>query len=227
MKVLGLDSSSSVLALGIIEDNQVRADVKVKLEGNLSEVLVDVFNQALKDLNLKVVDLQALAYSVGPGSFTGLRVGLSFVKGLSFSTGIPIVAVPTLDALASQVNLANTLVVPIIDAKKKLVYSALYTNQNGSIQKISEYMLLPLNKMVEKIPADALFILLEDENFRLTWNKLTDEKNILAKVIPLSPSGVAVAKLGLEKFRKQQVADLSNLEPLYISPVAFKTKKNA
>src|SRR3990172_4928806 len=86
MKVLGLDSSSSVLALGIIEDNQVRADVKVKLEGNLSEVLVDVFNQALKDLNLKVVDLQDLAYSVGPGSFRGLRVVLFFLKVLSFPT---------------------------------------------------------------------------------------------------------------------------------------------
>ena len=227
MKVLGLDSSSSVLALGIIEDDRVLADVKVKLAGNLSEVLVDVLNQTLKDLDLEVQDVQALAYSIGPGSFTGLRVGLSFIKGLSFSTGIPIVAIPTLDALASQVNLVNTLVVPIVDAKKDLVYSALYTNRNGSLQKISEYMLLPLDKMVEKIPADALFILLEDENFRATWNKLTAEKNILAKVVTLSPSGVAVAKMGLEKFRKQQVADLSTLEPLYISPVAFKTKKNA
>jgi len=227
MKILGLDTSSSVLALGIIEENNVLADVNVKLEGNLSEVLLDVLNQTLQDLNLEIKDLQALSYSIGPGSFTGLRVGLSFIKGLCFSTGIPIVAVPTLDALASQVNLVNTLVVPIIDAKKDLVYSALYTNQNGSFQNISEYMLLPLDKMLEKIPEDALFILLEDENFRATWNKLTAEKNILAKVITLSPSGVAVAKLGLEKFRKQQVADLSNLEPLYISPLAFKTKKNA
>lgn len=227
MKILGLDSSSSVLALGIIDEKKILADVKVKLEGNLSEVLLDVLNQTLKDLTLEVKDLQALAYSIGPGSFTGLRVGLSFIKGLSFSTGIPIVAVPTLDALASQVHLVNTLVVPIIAAKKDLVYSALYTNQNGSFQKISEYMLLPLDKMLEKIPADALFILLEDENFRASWNKLTAEKNILAKVTTLLPSGVAVAKLGLEKFRKQQVADLSNLEPLYISPVTFKTKKNA
>lgn len=227
MKLLGLDTSSSVLALGIIEDSRILTDIKVKLERNLSEVLLDVLNQTLTDLNLKVSDFQAVAYSIGPGSFTGLRVGLSFIKGLSFSAGIPIVDIPTLDALASQVNLVNTLVVPIIDAKKNLVYAALYSNRNGSMQKISEYLLLPLDKMVEKMPADALFILLEDENFRATWNKLTGEKNILAKVVTLLPSGVAVAKLGLEKFRKQQVADLSNLEPLYISPVAFKTKKNA
>jgi len=227
MRILGLDTSSSALALGIIEEEKILADVKVKLEGNLSEVLVEVLNHTLRELNLKLEELQVLAYSIGPGSFTGLRVGLSFVKGLSFSSGTPIVAIPTLDALVRQVNLVKTLVVPIIDAKKDQVYSALYTNQNGSFQKISEYMLLPLDKMVEKIPGEALFILLEDENFRVKWNQLTAEKNISAKVLTLSPSGVAVAKLGLEKFKKQEVADLSNLEPLYISPLAFKTKKNA
>ncbi|OGC78723.1 MAG: tRNA (adenosine(37)-N6)-threonylcarbamoyltransferase complex dimerization subunit type 1 TsaB [candidate division Zixibacteria bacterium RBG_16_40_9] len=227
MKVLGLDTSSAVLALGIIEEDKILADVKVKLEGNLSEVLWDVLNQTLRDLSLELKELSALAYSIGPGSFTGLRVGLAFIKGLSFSTGIPIVPVPTLDALASQVNLVKTLVVPLIDAKKDLVYSALYTNNKGTFQKISDYMLLPLDKMVEKIPQQALFILLEDENFRAKWNDLTAEKNILAKVITVLPSGVAVAKLGFEKFEKNQVADLSNLEPLYVSPLAFKTKKRA
>src|SRR3990170_3073802 len=211
MKVLGLDTSSAVLALGIIEEDKILADVKVKLEGNLSEVLWDVLNQTLRDLSLELKELSALAYSIGPGSFTGLRVGLAFIKGLSFSTGIPIVPVPTLDALASQVNLVKTLVIPLIDAKKDLVYSALYTNNIGTFQKISDYMLLPLDKMVEKIPQQALFILLEDENFRAKWNDLTAEKNILAKVITVLPSGVAVAKLGFEKFEKNQVADLSNL----------------
>lgn len=225
MKILGLDTSSSALALGIIEEKHILADIKVKLDGNLSEVLGDVFNQTLSDLNLEVKDLSALAYSIGPGSFTGLRVGLAFIKGLSFASGIPIVAVPTLDALASQVNLVNTLVVPLIDAKKDLVYSALYTNNNGTFQKISGYMLLPLDKMVEKIPPQALFILLEDENFRVKWSQLTAQKNILAKVITVLPSGVAVANLGLEKFKQNQVVDLSKLEPLYVSPVAFKAKK--
>ncbi len=225
MKILGLDTSSSVLALGIIENDKILAELKVKLEGNLSEVLWDVLNQTVSDLKLQVQDLSALAYSIGPGSFTGLRVGLAFVKGLSFSSGIPIVAVPTLDALASQINLVKTLVVPLIDAKKDLVYSALYTNNNGTFQKISDYMLLPLDKMVEKIPSQALFILLEDENFRVKWNQLTTQKNILAKVITVQPSAVAVAKLGWEKYKQNQVADLSNLEPLYVSPVAFKTKK--
>ncbi len=225
MKILGLDTSSSALALGVIAGNHVLADVKVKLEGNLSEVLGDVLNQTLSDLSLELKELSALAFSIGPGSFTSLRVGLAFVKGLSFSTGVPVVAVPTLDALASQVNLVKTLVVPLIDAKKDLVYSALYTNNNGAFQKISEYMLLPLDKMVEKIPPQALFILLEDENFRVKWNALTAERNILAKVITVLPSGVAVAKLGLEKYKRHKLEDLSNLEPLYVSPVAFKTKK--
>ena len=94
MRVSGIDTSTMTAALGLVEDDQVLVDLKFDVKATYSEILMPTVEEALKMVGLSVDDLDGLAISIGPGSFTGLRIGLSTVKGLCFATGKPLAAVP-------------------------------------------------------------------------------------------------------------------------------------
>ena len=222
MKVLGIDTATMFASLGLIEDGKVLACVKFDIRGgqvlnlSYSEVLLSWIDYIVKSLNLKISDVDGLAISIGPGSFTGLRIGLATVKGLSFATGKPIAAVPTLDALASLYIYSKYPVVPILDAKKKEAYAAVYDTQDGKIKRLSPYFALTPENLVEKIPKEVIFLGPGVDVFKKIFEKLIGKKAYFIDGEISLPSGVAVAKLGWEKLKMEDKEDLASLIPLYI-----------
>ncbi len=217
MRLLGIDTATMLASIGVIEDQKVLAEMKFDVKITYSEVLLHFIDYLLKSLNLKTTDLDGFSISIGPGSFTGLRIGLSTVKGLSFATGRPVAAVPTLDALASLSLFSLHPVVPLIDAKKKQVYSAVYDTKDGVVKRKSPYFVLSLEKLVKKLPQRVLFSgpgvfafkdLLEKVEKKKKFHYLLGENSL--------PSGAAVAKLGLGKLKNNEKEDLSMLVPLYV-----------
>jgi len=126
MKVLGLDTSTSCGAVGLIDDERVISEYLVDTPITHSERLLGAIELVLRDAHCAIEDLDGWAISLGPGSFTGLRIGVSTVKGLAFATQKPVAGISTLDVLASQISPTPFLICPILDARKGEIYTAFY-----------------------------------------------------------------------------------------------------
>jgi len=143
-------------AILCIETATTNCSVALSINGSAS-VLIEDFNtsyshgerlqpyidQVLKKAKIDYAHLDAVAVSKGPGSYTGLRIGVSAAKGLCFSLGIPLIAVDTLSSLAAQVNVTDGFIVPMLDARRMEVYSRVFDSQHTALTKVSPTVLLP------------------------------------------------------------------------------------
>lgn len=127
MKLLALDSSGLVASAAIVEDDITIAEYTVNYKKTHSQTLLPMLDELkrMTELDLKTVD--AIAVAAGPGSFTGLRIGSATAKGLGLALDIPIIPVPTVDALAYNLYGSDKLICPIMDARRNQVYTGLYT----------------------------------------------------------------------------------------------------
>ncbi|WP_292947607.1 tRNA (adenosine(37)-N6)-threonylcarbamoyltransferase complex dimerization subunit type 1 TsaB [Olleya sp. UBA1516] len=178
-------------------------------------------DEVLKEAKISTLQLDAIAVSKGPGSYTGLRIGVSAAKGLAFALNIPLVSVSTLEALAHQVKADSGLIVPMLDARRLEVYSAIFDTQFNSIRAIEAQVLdetsfqsyLSENKVyfigdgVAKTKA-----LLDNNNAVFIENKL--------------PSADQMSALSFNKYKKSDTEDVAYFEPYYLKDfVAIKSKK--
>ncbi len=216
MKILGIDTTTPYLALGIIEEDKVLSELRFNAKQTHAQVLLPSIEKILKQTSLELNDLDGIALSIGPGSFTGLRIGLATAKGLCFASGKPLLTVPTLDGLV-YFNLNSPYpLVPVLDAKKNEVYSAVYNSREGVLERISDYWVLSAEKLVAKIPEEVIFLGLGLEVFQDRLKELCGEKTHFLAGERNLPSGSSIAFLGLEKFKRSEFEDLEKAEPLYL-----------
>ncbi len=130
MKILYLDTSSSFLYAAILEDDKVIEQIKDQLGNNLSSHTLPRVEEMLKINNVKVDDIGKIICVNGPGSFTGIRIGLTIAKTMAWAKKIPIVAISSLEAMALSSDGDYNYVVPAIDARRHFVYSTIYDAQN-------------------------------------------------------------------------------------------------
>ena len=219
MKVLGIDTSTSCGAVGLIDDGEVLSDYLLNIPVTHSERLLGAIEFVLREARCPVGDVDGWAISLGPGSFTGLRIGVSTVKGLAFATGKPVVGVTTLDVLASQVSPTSYLICPILDARKKEVYTAFYRyGEEDFLRRQSDYQALRPEDLVKKIKERTIFI---GDGVRTYRDFLLHSLYSLA-TFPAAPlyvsHGSMVAKLGFDLLKKGEHLNVSTFSPIYIRP---------
>src|SRR5262245_25257207 len=142
MRVLAVETSTMIGSVALVDGGRIVGESMLDVALTHSERLMAMVDRLLGDCGWKADRLEGLAVSIGPGSFTGLRVGLATVKGLALALDLPVVAVPTLDALASNIPFADAPVCPILDARKAEVYLSLYCTRDGRAQRLWEYLAL-------------------------------------------------------------------------------------
>ena len=219
MKVLGIDTSTSCGSVGLIDDGEVLSDYLLNIPVTHSERLLGAIEFILKETRCLIENLEGWAISLGPGSFTGLRIGVSTVKGLAFATGKPVAGVSTLDVLASQIAPTSYLICPILDARKKEVYTAFYRyEEDGSLRRQSNYQAIGPEELVKRITEQTIFL---GDGVRTYRDFLLNSLLSLA-IFPLAPlhvsRGSVVAKLGSELLQKGECLDLSTFVPIYVRP---------
>ena len=159
MKVLGIDTSTPCGSVGLVDDDWILSDYLLNTPVTHSERLLGAIELVLRESQCPMRDLAGWAISLGPGSFTGLRIGVSVVKGLAFDAEKPVAAIPTLDILASQVSPTPFLICPILDARKGEVYTAFYRHQEGKYpDRLTAYQALRPEDLVKKITEKTIFI---------------------------------------------------------------------
>lgn len=216
MKVLAIETSTMLGGVAIMDEEGLIAEIRLNVKTTHSERLMTAIDSALRLANLFIPDIDAFCISIGPGSFTGLRIGLSTVKGFAFATAKPIVTVPTLDAFAWSLPFSAYPVCPMLDARKKEVYTALYEwKEKGFIKIIPELSVKP-EDIVKDIKGPVIFI---GEGARLYRDIIRSIKGTDAIFVPSYsdvPSPSVVAYLGLKKALKGDFADPVTITPFYI-----------
>lgn len=225
MKVLGIDTSTLCASVGLMDDGEVISDYLLNIPVTHSERLLGAIELVLKEARCPIGNLDGWAISIGPGSFTGLRIGVSAVKGLSFATGKPVAGVSTLDVLASQIALTPHLICPILDARKKEVYTAFYRyEEGGSLKRQSDYQAIRPEDLVKKIKEQTIFL---GNGVKTYGDFLLNSLPSLAIFPPAPlhvPHGSMVATLGLELLKKGEGLNLSTFTPFYIRPSEAEVK---
>ncbi len=200
----------------MIDDSGVLGETSLLIPRVHVERIVIMINNLLGDLRLSHSDLDAIAVSNGPGSFTGLRIGLSVAKGIAFALEKKVIAVPTLDAIAySLVGLDNgNVIVPLLHARGEEFYYASFRFSGSKIERLRDYHVGPAENIAEESDPDVIFVGEGVQTFS-TYEFVREKFNANSfKNIPASARQVAL--LGREKLARNDVADLRSLVPLYI-----------
>lgn len=161
MIVLSIDSSSKVATVAILKDDVLLGEYILNDKREHSVILVPLIENLLKKCNLTIDDIDGYVVSKGPGSFTGLRIGMATIKGMSFGNNKPYISISSLDALAYNLISFNGIICPIMDALRENVYTALYKNNNDNLEKIMDYTAMDIDKLVDLLKTkneDVIFV---------------------------------------------------------------------
>ncbi|NLM13657.1 MAG: tRNA (adenosine(37)-N6)-threonylcarbamoyltransferase complex dimerization subunit type 1 TsaB [Epulopiscium sp.] len=150
MKILALDSSGNVASVAIIEDDKLLIELTINYKKTHSQTLLPMIDSICKMVNVDLESLDYIAAASGPGSFTGLRIGVATAKGLAYALNKPIIGVPTLDGLAYNITYTDYLICPIMDAKRNQVYTAFYLWEEDILKRQSDYLAIEINECVKK-----------------------------------------------------------------------------
>lgn len=233
MSVLGIETATSVCAAAVAADGVVRAEELVDGERVHAERLVPLVEQVLRRSELRLRDLQGVAVSIGPGSFTGLRIGLSVAKGLVYAGGMPLVAVPTLEALARHTMASFTgrlprFVLAALDARRDEIYCQLFEQHAGRLSSLWDARDLAVGTLAGLLPDDTVLVTGNASGkiahgLKHGGEGRTDRLRFAAGDQSRC-SGASVALLGEERLLSGAVEDPSALEPRYIKEFFLHTR---
>ena len=219
MLILGIDTATQIASVGITRGEEIIAEASNRATSNHTETLLPLIADVLARANVSLRDVAGVGVSIGPGSFTGLRIALGTVKGLAYATGQRVVGVPTLEALASAVSEWEGLVCPILDARKREVYAALFhRNRSGDLTAILPARVSTLNAVLTQISAPCLFL---GDGVETYGAAIREYCGMRAQLLPFSthhPRGAVVAKLAWARLSRGESDDVATLVPLYIRP---------
>lgn len=217
MNVLSIDSSSKVATVAILNDTDLLGEYVLNNKREHSVVLMPMIEDLLNDCNLTIDDIDGYVVSKGPGSFTGLRIGMATVKGLSFGSNKPYISISSLDALAFSLNSFDGLICPIMDALRDNVYTGVYSYINSSITPILEPTSMNINELCN-------FLLKQDSPVIFTGDAVSKHKDFIIDNIPnarFAPNHLSIVRassigeLGLQLL-KNNIYDDPNSAPVYL-----------
>lgn len=232
MKILGIDTTTKFLSIGIYDNAKVY-EYNLETGTRLSSLLSKILKGLLDALGWQASNIDYFACGLGPGSFTGIRVGLSTVKGLAYSLNKPIIGIPTLDILAKNVRMTDDYIVPIIDAKRKFIYCSFYKIKNGRLKRIAPYMLLTLDDFFRKIenikPACRRG---RHSTLNIKHTKILGDgvdlyrQELLRNIRGITlldkdywyPRGSSIIDLAQEKIRDKKFNNSFRIKPIYLYP---------
>jgi tRNA threonylcarbamoyladenosine biosynthesis protein TsaB len=151
MKILSIDATGNVASVAIVENEILVGELTTNFKKTHAEMLMPMVSQILALTETALTDIDYIACSGGPGSFTGLRIGAATAKGLAFGAKRLIIPVPTLDAIAYNVFNPSDIIAPIMDARRHQVYAAFYQWENNGLSRLSEYQALDVIEMTERL----------------------------------------------------------------------------
>lgn len=215
--ILAIETATDVCGVALVENQNVVAQLAHTEKYTHSEKLLPMIDEVLRRASLSAKYLNAIAVSIGPGSFTGLRIGLSTAKGLALSLGISVIAVPTLDALAyaffrTKEGASAAVVCPMIDAKRDEAFFCFYRIDAAGVSRQSEYAIALKSKIVKLAPPSVVFVGDGASKMRASQEFATSRQFNPSIVCSAESVGLVAESAGV----KLSPEEFSRLEPLYL-----------
>lgn len=210
--ILHLETATRNCSVAIAKKGQLIACKEIAEQGYTHAEKLHVFiEEIIRECNISISDLSAVAVSQGPGSYTGLRIGVSAAKGLCYALNIPLIAIDTLEVLAREVRLnQNEVVIPMIDARRMECYTAIYDQNYNQIRKVIAEIIS------EELYADY------DKKIHLVGDGATKCKEVLTDIKFIYhdnivfPSATKMVEIAYQKFTNSDFVDVAYFEPFYL-----------
>jgi tRNA threonylcarbamoyladenosine biosynthesis protein TsaB len=244
MRIIGIDTATTTASVALVDNGLVISEKSSSGrapasnghgpngKSNHAETILPLLESLFESTGLSLQDINGLAFSIGPGSFTGLRIGLSTVKGLVYGSQLPVVGVSTLLAQAARITDYNGLICVLLDARKNEVYAALFDKEGDALDRLSQDSVTSAAGIIEIIRPlanDAPFLMVGDGAAVYKQSLLQqfgDRALFQAGDFSLS-AAAAVARLSEQRFRSNDVDDLGSLTPVYLRRSEAELKRSA
>ena len=219
MKILGFDSSGMVASVAVMQDDIMVAEYSVNYKKTHSQTLLPMLDEVVKMTELDLDEVDAIAVAAGPGSFTGLRIGMATVKGFGLALDKPVIAVPTCHALAYNLWGSERIICPILDARRNQVYTALYEYENDEVKCIKEQEAMDICDIIEHINdigREAIFV---GDGVPVFRSVIEDKIRVKALFAPAHLSrqrASAVAALGRIYYERGEYESADDVKPIYL-----------
>jgi tRNA threonylcarbamoyladenosine biosynthesis protein TsaB len=244
MIILGIDTATAAASVALVEDGKLIAEeiqsnsgksstgTVAQPRGNHAEIVLPLIQSILTKARVAVADLSGIAVSIGPGSFTGLRVGLATAKGIAYECGLPLVGVSTLHANAARVPNVDGMICSLLDARKNEVYFALFRHDGQDLKRLTEDAMSSIDGALDQLRnsnrASGLSLLFIGDGARTYEKFLTRDFAASAQIFAgkgNSSMAAQVARLAEGRFRAHRTDDLALLAPVYLRPTQAETKR--
>lgn len=213
MKILAIDTSTLAGSIALLEDEKIIAELTLSLGRKHTERLLPELDWLFKRLSLTPEAIEGIAVGIGPGSFTGVRVGLATAKGLALSLSVPLVGISSLDALAEAVRFYPGPILALLDARKGEVFARFY--QGGTnFHSLSEHFIISPEHLLPRLLPNLLGV---GEGFR-AYQDFFQSRVIFAGGEFEYPRASFIGKLGWERLKRKEEDKLEQLVPIYLRP---------
>ena len=216
--VLGIESATRNCSAALVRDDDLLAETQLRIKNAHAKKLSRMIRYLLQETELSVEELEGIAVSIGPGSFTGLRIGLSLAKGIAAPRNLPLAAVPTLEALTAGAPVGDGRIRPVMKSRGGEYYTALYERT-----AYSDHLLEPVRLMPQE---DLVAAISENETVIGEAAELIREKTASPRIFAY-PTAAAVARLGVQRHLAGRHENIDTLEPQYMQDFIAGTPKKA
>jgi len=217
MKILGIDTSSYANAVGVIDGGNIISDLFYEARTDSLEKILSNIDIALKEAGISLQDIDGIGVGLGPGSWTGIRVGVTVGKILAFSAGKPLCGVPTMEALAYNKKGSPELICPVISAGTgNLVYAGFYRWNDGILARDGDYYIGELFDISNIIKENTVIISSRAKEYQREISGQLKSQSIIIDDFDAVPSGAFTALSAMPRFERGERDDTLALEPLYL-----------
>lgn len=219
MKVLGIESSTITASCALIDDEKLIGEYTLNHRKTHSEKLMPMIEKLLEDTETDIEDVDIIAISKGPGSYTGLRIGAAIAKGLAHACNKPIIGVPTIDGLAFNVHTLKGYIVPVLDARGGRIYSGIYKWDKEKLITIEEQFASDVDKLIEKLLKIEEIIVLSGDGaieYKEIFKEKLGDKIIFSLPYNNMPKASSIAQLGYYLAENGKYINPFDLVPEYL-----------
>lgn len=230
MLILGLESSTPAASVALVSESGLLGEITLNIGLTHSEQLLPLIDDLLRQTGIPLKKVDGLAVSGGPGSFTGLRIGMATAKGLAQGRGIPLVGVPTLLALAHRGYGSHELVCPVMNARRNEIYTALFRFRRDAYEIVKPYQAVsPLEwAQMLKVQDEPVFFVGDGVDvYAHIWKDNLGERALISLPVLRMAAAATVAWIGRSMLLCGIRDDLFSLKPLYIRPAEAQAKLQA
>lgn len=217
MKTLSIECTASPASVCIFEDDKILASSYVNVKLTHSQTLLPMIEATLKSSLLAIDDIEGIAVAAGPGSFTGVRIGISVVKGLAASKDLPCVSVSALESMAYLFLDQSAIICPVMDARCNQYYNALFSVENGKVKRLCEDRAVLGNDLFEELKKISSKVIICGDGAEKFYEISKESENvILAPSTNRYQSAIGVAKLSYNSFFNGDTIKQKDILPIYL-----------